>query len=166
MKAQQQKVHIRWMIRRDMPRILEIESESFEHPWSEEDFLRCLRQRMVIGMVAEIHDRVVGYEIHEAHKTTIDLLNIAVDPEYRRQRIGTQLLQKLISKLSPRGRKIGLMITESNLDGQLFFRELGFRAKSVAPDFFERTGEDAYFMEYRHTGNSYLPVNRISKLGS
>jgi len=46
---QELKVHIRWMIRRDMPEILEIERQSFEFPWCEEDFVRCLRQRNCIG---------------------------------------------------------------------------------------------------------------------
>lgn len=44
-------VHIRWMIRRDMQEVLEIEKSGFEFPWSEEDFIRCLRQRNCIGMV-------------------------------------------------------------------------------------------------------------------
>ncbi len=37
-------VHIRWMIRRDMAAVLEIENQSFEYAWSEDDFIRCLRQ--------------------------------------------------------------------------------------------------------------------------
>ena len=37
------KVHIRWMIRRDMTDVLQIESQAFEFPWTEEDFIRCLR---------------------------------------------------------------------------------------------------------------------------
>ena len=57
-------VHIRWMIRRDMPEVLAIEGQSFEFPWSEEDFLRCLRQRKCIGMVAEQHERVIGFMIY------------------------------------------------------------------------------------------------------
>ena len=36
---------------------------SFEFPWSEEDFIRCLRQRNCIGMVAEHDEQVVG--IHD-----------------------------------------------------------------------------------------------------
>ena len=47
-------VHVRWMIRRDMPEALNAEQEAFEFPWSEEDFTRCLRQRNCIGMVADI----------------------------------------------------------------------------------------------------------------
>ena len=42
---QQVRVHIRWMIRRDMAEVLDIERQSFEFPWFEEDFIRCLRAR-------------------------------------------------------------------------------------------------------------------------
>src|SRR5690606_11527131 len=55
------RVHIRWMIRRDMPEVLQIEKASFEFPWYEDDFIRCLRQRNCIGMVAEQGERVVGF---------------------------------------------------------------------------------------------------------
>ena len=56
----QLRVHIRWMIRRDMAEVLEIERGAFEFPWFEEEFIRCLRQRNCIGMVAEHAERGVG----------------------------------------------------------------------------------------------------------
>src|SRR5438046_713436 len=37
-------VHIRWMIRRDMPAVLAIEQECFEFPWYEADFGRRHRR--------------------------------------------------------------------------------------------------------------------------
>ena len=43
--------------------LLEIEKASFEFPWSEEDFIRCLRQRNCIGMVAEHGERVGGRDV-------------------------------------------------------------------------------------------------------
>ena len=49
--------HIRWMTRRDMVSVLEIENQCFEFAWSSDDFIRCLRQRNCIGMVAEKDDR-------------------------------------------------------------------------------------------------------------
>ncbi len=73
-------VHIRWMIRRDMPEVLAIENRSFEFPWSDEDFIRCLRQRNCIGMVAEYDERVVGFMIYELHKNRLHVLNFAVRP--------------------------------------------------------------------------------------
>src|SRR5207253_7769626 len=88
-------VHIRWMIRRDMPHVLAIEQESFEFPWSEEDFIRCLRQRNCIGMVAEVEDKIVGFMVYELHKTRLHLLNFAVAGLWQRRGIGTQMAGKL-----------------------------------------------------------------------
>src|SRR5215470_6285738 len=94
-------VHIRWMIRRDMPEVLAIESHSFEFPWSEDDFIRCLRQRNCIGMVAERDERVVGFMIYELHRNRLHILNFAVHPDFRRHGVGHQMATKLIGKLSP-----------------------------------------------------------------
>ena len=91
-QKQQLRVHIRWMIRRDMPEVLGIEAESFEFPWLEEDFIRCLRQRNCIGMVAEHDDRVVGFMIYELAKNRIQVLNFATAAEHRRRGVGTQMI--------------------------------------------------------------------------
>src|ERR1700745_3786824 len=118
----QLRVHIRWMIRRDMAEVLEIERGAFEFPWFEEEFIRCLRQRNCIGMVAEHGERVVGFMIYELHKTRLHILNFAVHHAYRRQRIGTQMIQKLVGKLSSHRRTaITLEVRESNLAAQLFY---------------------------------------------
>jgi len=161
-------VHIRWMIRRDMPEVLEIEKGCFEFPWTEEDFIRCLRQRNCIGMVAEHDDRVVGFMIYELHKSQLHVLNFAVDPEVRRNGVGGQMVSKLIGKLSQQRRnKILLEIRETNLSAQLFFRKLGFNAVSVLRDYYDDTTEDAYVMQYRirsEAEKAYEPTNRIQRL--
>lgn len=149
-EKQEVRVHIRWMIRRDMPEVLAIEQDSSDHAWSEEDFLRCLRQRNCIGMVAELGEKVVGFMIYELHKSKLNILNFAVHGSYRRGGIGRQMLQKLISKLSSHRRDcITLEIRETNLGPQLFFRGAGFRAIRVAREHYDDTGEDAYVMQYR-----------------
>ena len=144
-------VHIRWMIRRDMPEVLAIEEAAFEFPWSEEDFIRCLRQRNCIGMVAEHNERIVGFMVYELHKNRLHILNFAVHEQMRRRGIGTQMIRKLVTKLLPQRRnRILLEIRETNLAAQLFFREAGFRAISLLRDFYEDTTEDAYLMQYRY----------------
>ncbi|HEX5104533.1 MAG TPA: ribosomal protein S18-alanine N-acetyltransferase [Pirellulaceae bacterium] len=140
------------MIRRDMPEVLAIESQSFEFPWSEEDFVRCLRQRNCIGMVAEHNERVVGFMIYELHKNRLHILNFAVNEQLRRRRVGSQMVRKLASKLSrERRNRIMLEIRETNLAAQLFFRAAGFRAISVLRAFYEDTPEDAYLMQFRYS---------------
>ena len=171
MSSQQQQnvcVHIRWMIRRDMPEVLGIETSSFEFPWSEDDFIRCLRQRNCIGMVAEYDGRVVGFMIYELHKTRLHILNFAVQAEFRRSGVGLQMVNKLIGKLSPQRRtRILLEVRETNLAAQLFFRNAGFRATTVLRDFYDDTTEDAYLMSYTFrakVSEPYAPVNRIARL--
>ena len=147
--------HIRWMIRRDMKEVLAIESEVFDYPWCDDDFVRCLRQRNCIGLVAERNQAVVGFVIYELHKTRLHILNLAVDPVYQRQRIGAQLVNKLASKLTPQYRtRIMLEIRETNLAAHLFFRAMGFKAISVLRDHYEDTEEDAYLFRYDHQGHS------------
>ncbi len=163
-------VHIRWMIRRDMPAVLDIESQCFEFAWSEEDFIRCLRQRNCIGMVAEEDDKVVGFMIYELHKTRLHILNFAVGADHRRKGIGNAMVAKLLGKLShERRNRIMLEVRETNLDAQLFFKNVGFKAISVLRDFYDDTVEDAYLMQFRYQPSAEelsQPHNRISRLAS
>jgi [ribosomal protein S18]-alanine N-acetyltransferase len=167
-EKEQLRVHIRWMIRRDMPEVLGTEQASFEYAWSEEDFLRCLRQRNCIGMVAEQGEKVVGFMIYELHKAKLHILNFAVHPSYRRLGVGGQMVAKLISKLSSHRRtRITLAVRETNLTAQLFFRAQTFRAVRVLRGFYEDSGEDAFLMQYRLAGDlnddAEEAVNRIAQ---
>lgn len=166
------RTHIRWMIRRDMADVLAAERASFDFAWTEDDFLRCLRQRNCIGMVAERNDRVIGFMIYELHKTRLHVLNFAVAPDYRRNGVGHLMIDKLIAKLSTHRRtKITLAVRERNLAAQVFFRRADFRAVRVLRNYYEDSGEDAFLMEYAvaaeddewgHGG----PTNRIAAFDS
>ena len=160
------RIHIRWMIRRDMAEVLDAERQSFEFPWCEDDFIRCLRQRNCIGMVAEYDERVVGFMIYELHKNQLHILNFSVNETFRRRGVGKQMVGKLISKLSHQRRnRILLEVRETNLSAQLFFRDMGFRAVTVMRDHYDDTIEDAYVMQYRYhqvPTEVGAPVNRIA----
>lgn len=167
-EKEQVRVHIRWMIRRDMPEVLQTETESFDFAWTEEDFLRCLRQRNCIGMVAEQGEKVVGFMIYELHKNKLHILNFAVHPGVRRGSVGAQMVAKLISKLSSHRRtRITLEVRETNLVAQLFFRAQQFRAVRVLRTFYEDSGEDAFLMQYRladdTSEDAEESVNRIAQ---
>jgi [ribosomal protein S18]-alanine N-acetyltransferase len=161
-------VHIRWMIRRDMPQVMRTERASFEYSWTEDDFLRCLRQRNCIGMVAEEDDMVAGFMIYELHKTRLNVLNFAVHPAVRRMGIGGLLIAKLEYKLvSHHRQKITLAVRERNLAAQMFFRSHGFQATKLLRNYYEDSGEDAYHMEFKVAQNESfeeiaVPVNRIA----
>ena len=133
-----------------MPTVQMIERAAFEFRWSYDDFIRCLRCRNCIGMVAEHDEQVVGFMIYELHKSRLHILNFAVDPRFARMGVGTAMIGKLVSKLRyERKNRIMLEVREANIDAQLFFRSLGFRAISVLRGFYDDSAEDAYLMQYR-----------------
>lgn len=133
-----------------MEEVLEIERESFDVHWSEEDFLTCLRQRNCIGLVAETESRVVGFMIYELHKSHLEILNFAVASEHRRQGVGRQMIDKLVSKLSQQHRsEISLDVRETNLAAQLFFSNQNFRAIRILKNHYFDTDEDAYRMAFQ-----------------
>lgn len=143
-------VQIRWLIRRDMPSVLKIERLCFEFPWTDEDFMVCLRQRNCIGMVCEYAGEIYGFMVYELHKNRLAILNFAVWPRFQRRGIGRQMIDRLIDKLSQQRRDdILVEIRERNLDAQLFFRLMGFNAISVIRNHYEDTDEDCYVFRYR-----------------
>ena len=161
------RTQIRWLIRRDMDEVLSIERGSFQFPWTEEEFLCCLRQRNCIGTVAELDHKIVGFMIYELHKSMLRILNFAVAPDVRRGGIGRQMVQRLVDKLSQqRRREIVLEVRETNVPAQLFFANSGFRAVTVLRKHYDDTCEDAYYMRYCLTEDStipFIPHNRISE---
>jgi ribosomal-protein-alanine N-acetyltransferase len=150
-----QGVQIRWLIRRDMDEVLSIERRSFQFPWSEEEFLCCLRQRNCIGVVIEEDTQIKGFMIYELHPKTLRILNLAIDPEDRRCGLGVKMIVRLIDKLKDQGRHtIEAEVRESNLTAQLFFQSCGFRAVKVLRKHYDENHEDAYLFRYRIGGRS------------
>jgi ribosomal-protein-alanine N-acetyltransferase len=142
------KVHIRWMIRRDMAEVMEIEHLCFSLPWTEEELIKFLRGRNNIGMVAEYGDRVVGFMLYSLYKNRIYLEALGVHPDCQRERIGRQMFEKLFAKLSNKGRTfMSAMVREGNLSAQLFFKSVGFRCYQTIKEAYDGSDEDGYMFE-------------------
>jgi len=143
------------MTRRDMPSVLAMEHLSFGHPWCEEELDRVYAQGNCIGMVVEPlrvglfdDDRIVGFAVYEMRTKSIQIVRLAVHPELRRRGVGRELLGKLTGKLGSRRPGLAILVRESNLPAQYFFRSFGFRATLVVRGHYQDTGEDAYEMFY------------------
>lgn len=145
---------IRWMIRADLPKVENIERRCRKHPWDKEDFMRNLRERNVIGLAGflqiEGKEILAGFIIYELKTRKIAILNLAIDPDFQRKRVGEQIVKKMISKLTPSRRAmLEVPVRETNLGGQLFLKHMGFKADNVINGFFLDSGEDAYVMRYQ-----------------
>lgn len=144
------KTHCRWMIRRDVEEVMAIEEECFDYPWTKEQLAKKLRERHIIGMVAEHRERIVGFMVYGLYRFHLHLINFAVLPEVWRNGVGTQMVDKLIGKLSQQKSRLKIIceIKEGNTRAHLFFRSCGFRAVDILHDYYDDVDEDAYVFEY------------------
>lgn len=162
-------MQVRWLIRRDMPEVLDIERLCFSDPWSEKEFLDALRVRTCIGMVAEDQDHIVGYMIYELTKDSLILMNFAVNPVSWRIGIGRTMVDRLVAKLRQGQRtKIDLTVREANLPAQLFFRSQGFQCVGTTRELYsleDGSREDAYHFRFQLTDihQPFFPHNRITE---
>lgn len=131
--------HCRWMIRRDMEEVLQIESTQ-DDAWCEEDILRCLRQRNIIGMVVERGEKVVGFYIYELHKAHIELLRFCVHPMFRREGVFSAMVQKITSKLSSHRRRRAIcFVPDTLLPCHLALKKNNFIGYAITSDTYEFT---------------------------
>ncbi len=142
------RVSLESMRMEDIPRVLEIEQESFRTPWPREAYTHELTEnRLAAYIVARADGEIVGYAgmwiiLDEAHVTTI-----AVDPAYRGQHIGERLLVGLIdAALSRDARWMTLEVRKSNATAQALYKKYGFREIGVRKGYYSDNREDAIVM--------------------
>lgn len=136
---QQAAVDVRWMIRRDLAAVVAIERADGDgwNDWTEDDFVAALRERNVIGLVAEApgpDGAIVGFIVYRLRRKSFEVVRLAVATAWRRRSIGCRLLGKLVDKLTlVRRRWIDVVVDERNLAALLFLRSLDFRAIAIEP---------------------------------
>ncbi|HHV95125.1 MAG TPA: ribosomal protein S18-alanine N-acetyltransferase [Clostridiaceae bacterium] len=128
--------------------ILIIEKLSFTTPWSRNAFIHEIKDnKFAIYISALVNNKVVGYAgmwqiFDEGHIT-----NIAVHPEFRKNGIGSKLLEKLIEISREKGiKKITLEVRKSNTAAKNLYYKYGFKDAGIRKYYYTDNGEDAIIM--------------------
>jgi ribosomal-protein-alanine N-acetyltransferase len=136
-QVRQVRVHVRWLIRRDMNEVCEMEILACEDSWGYQNIVKKLRQKNCIGMVAEAGEKVVGYMLYDIHFRDVGLLRLVVHPDWQRRAVGSQMVEKLKSRLSRcRRNRITVEVPDHLLSAHLFLRSQGFVATGVDGDLY------------------------------
>ncbi len=132
----------------DLATVHEIERLSFTTPWPAHAYRTELEtNRLAHYLVARVGERVVAYAgmwlmIDEAHITTF-----AVDPRWRRRRVGERLLLALLDLAVDRhAQEATLEVRLSNLAARRLYEKYGFRPVGLRPRYYSDDNEDALIM--------------------
>lgn len=131
-------------VTQDLQEILLVERNSFEHPWTIQEF-----NSQEQCFVATNGTAVAGYMAIGSTKHGYQIKSIAVHPQYRRLYVGTSLIEYAKQNMVNRSR-LSSVVRESNLGAQLFLKNNNFRATKILHGYYELTDESAYVMIYKN----------------
>jgi len=126
--------------------MLHIERQSFPDPWTEQMFADELQYYDYFG--AFDGERLVGYIGFSYVLDEGEIRNIAVDPEFRRVSIATQLLE--IAEHLARSQSvsaISLEVRESNIAAIALYKRCGYEVLGIRPNYYRAPSENAVIMK-------------------
>jgi ribosomal-protein-alanine N-acetyltransferase len=132
----------------DLDEIERIEQVSYPAPWSRAMFTSELAKPSSISLAAlDDHDRLVGYLVLSRFVDAWHVMNVAVDPAWRRRGIATLLLDRLFElTVTDIRRGYTLEVRVSNEAAIRLYERFGFRSKGVRRGYYTDNREDALIM--------------------
>ena len=132
--------------------IAALEKICFSDPWSETSISSELNNPLSLWLVALDNDRVVGYVGSQTVLDGADMMNIAVDPAYRRQGVAAELIERLETALKSKGVIcLTLEVRASNAPAIALYDKLGFAIVGRRPNYYRHPKEDALIMRKEWT---------------
>jgi ribosomal-protein-alanine N-acetyltransferase len=139
-------LHIRRLTFADLPQLIAIERRAFPTPWSLAMFVLELSKSTGWCLAAMYGETMVGYLVCSRYDTVWHVMNVAVDPPYRRTGIATALLTGLIERINDTRARFTLEVRESNTGAIALYERYGFRAAGRRRRYYQDNGEDAVIM--------------------
>jgi ribosomal-protein-alanine N-acetyltransferase len=140
-------IEIRTLSLRDLGRIEAIEQRAYKTPWSRSMFASELAKPTSICLGAFEGEKLVGYIVNSRYVDAWHVMNVAVDPDYQRRGIATQLLERLFELTAgDDGRGYTLEVRVSNADAISLYEKLGFERQGVRRGYYTDNREDALIM--------------------
>ena len=141
-------VQIRIMNENDAVEVAKISILSFSSPWSTESYIQEIKNPVALYLVAVINNNIVGFigtwnVLDESHIT-----NVAVHPDFRKQKIGSLLLENLINTCEKQHNtsSFDLEVRAYNIPAQKLYSKFGFKNNGIRKGYYTDNKEDAILM--------------------
>lgn len=131
-----------------VPAVAALEKQCFSDPWSAASLASELENPLSLWLVALDGDRLAGYVGSQAVLGEADMMNLAVDPAFRRQGVGRRLVQALIAALGERQvTSLTLEVRDSNSGAISLYEALGFQQVGLRKNYYFHPREDGRILK-------------------
>ena len=117
--------------------------------WTQAQMAGSLKQETMRGWLGQIKDVNAGFILAQILDQEAEIITFSVSPAFRRQGLGKQLLQQLLTALPPEA-SLFLEVAEDNAAARALYEGIGFKAIGVRPNY------------YRHSSTGQTNVNAIN----
>ena len=140
-------IKIRQATIEDLDRIVEIENQSFDHPWTKEMIEDCFDNEMNAVWVADTPSGIAGFLIAFCLPTVnAEIYDIAVAPEYRRNRVAHNLINYMLCYCNLLMiEKILLEVNVNNASARALYKSFDFVEDGIRPKYYDGK-DDAVLM--------------------
>ena len=132
---------------KDLEAIAEIERVSINPPWSYSaicDFAKCHTSRILVALTDE---KVLGYITYSQVLDEVQIANVAIHPDSRRQGIAEKLLNYLFSQSKALDMYvITLEVRQSNEPAIRLYKKCGYTEVGRRKNYYKNPTEDAILM--------------------
>lgn len=147
---------IRKATREDIPRLVELERECFEQPWSPETFSQCMEEKFTTFFLVEHGGKIAGYLGYQMIFDEMCILNVGVERKSRGTGLGSLLLEAAIAVAQRANAQVTLEVLYNNEPAKRLYFSHGFVEEGRRKDYYGK-GKDALILwrrwEYDYNGN-------------
>ena len=131
----------------DASALAELEARCAESARWGKDGYQKVGSAGVNGWVARRNDRILGFVLIRNIADEIEILNLAVDPEERRNGIGRRLLRRTMHVADQHHvLQVHLEVRESNATARAFYASEGFAEHGRRKNYYSHPVEDAILL--------------------
>lgn len=121
----------------DLDMVYDLETDAYQFPWTKQIIRDCILYNYDSYSVF-FGDRIIGYVISKISYPETHILNLTVNSKFRKNGVGTTLIQLIIDDARIRNsRDIILEVRSSNTAAQSLYKKLSFQRIGLRKDYYE-----------------------------
>lgn len=133
----------------DVQDLIDLEAQCFEYHWTREQFLLGLSRKAFRVLGIRFEKILAGYIAFSLIEDEMEILNLAVRPEFRRHGLAARLLTESFKVCGENSiKKSFLDVKVSNEPALSLYRKFGYKKIGVRKKYYPDTKEDALLFRY------------------